>query len=112
MIRKRDNLNKQKYCYGNHHCPLTSESIIPLVLLLAVLITLMLQGRNSTTQRREGMGNCGLCGREVFKCVCRYSQMAVSQNTVVCVGYGGGRIFLAPLLFPQPGRTDGLSCLH
>ena len=28
--------------------------------------------------------------------------MAVSQNTVVCVGYGGGWIFLAPLFF----------CLH
>lgn len=29
MIRKHDNLNEQKYCYGNHHCPLTSASIIP-----------------------------------------------------------------------------------
>lgn len=39
-------------------------------------------------------------------------QMAVSQNTVFCVGYGGGRIFLVPLLFPQLERTDALSCLH
>lgn len=29
MIRKHDNLNEQKYCYGNHHCPLTSASLTP-----------------------------------------------------------------------------------
>lgn len=33
MMRKHYNLNKRKYCYGNHHCSLTSA--IPSLLLLA-----------------------------------------------------------------------------
>lgn len=47
----------------------------------------------------------------VFEMPCK-CQMAVSQNTVVWVGYGGGRIFLVPPFFPQLGRTDVFSCLH
>lgn len=39
MIRKHDNLNKQKYCYGNHHCPFDiSKYPSPLLLSLAVLM--------------------------------------------------------------------------
>lgn len=69
MIRKDDNLNEQKYCYGNHHCPLTSASIIPLVLFLAVLTPLMLQGGISTTQSKEREWVHGGCVAGRCKCV-------------------------------------------
>lgn len=60
MIRKRDNLNEQKYCYGIHHCPLTSASIISLVLSLAVLIPLMFQRCISINQEERGRGYPGV----------------------------------------------------
>lgn len=103
MIRKHDNLNEQKYCYGNHHCPLTSASIIPLVLLLAVLTPLVLQGRISTTQRKEGVGNWGLCGREVLS-VLLLSDGCVPEHSCLRRVRGWTDLF-GPAAFP-PGWED------
>lgn len=112
MIRKCDNLNKQKYCRGNMQCPDISKYRQPGA--LCDHPEALLQGRPSATKQGEEVSMWGLYGAEdnyyyyyYFLC-----QMAVSQNTVFCVGYGGGLILLVPLLFPQLARTDTLSCLH
>lgn len=108
MIRKQDNLNEQKYCYGNHHCPLTSASIIPLVLLLAVLTPLMLQGRISTAQTKEGVGNWGLCGREVLS-VLLLSDGRVPEHSCLCRVRGRTDLF-GPAAFP-PAWEDRCTLL-
>lgn len=41
-----------------------------------------------------------------------HTHMAVSQNTVCCLEYGGGLYFFAPAFFFQLGRIGMLSCLQ
>lgn len=56
MIRKHDNLNEQKYCYGNHHCPLTSASIIPPGALIGCPDTPDVAGENQHNPEERGSG--------------------------------------------------------